>query len=121
MVIVSVCEYPVDSSSYRAEPLNGVLLDGDTARKVFVAVQKRSSTVKCVECVVQSRAFLGIAMNSTEEYPLLSGRHLFADLKKNNKLSSVFIMFLLAIFIYLPVEGISMCVFAFTFGSKIKA
>ena len=52
MVIVGVCKYPVDSSSYRAEPLNGVFFDGNTARKVLVAVQKRSSAVECVECVV---------------------------------------------------------------------
>ena len=54
MMIIRMSENPVDSPSYRAQPLYGVFLDGDPARKMLVTVQKRGSSMECVECVVES-------------------------------------------------------------------
>ena len=48
MVIVGVREDTVDPSSNRAKSLDRVLLHGDAAGEVFVAVEKRGSTMEGV-------------------------------------------------------------------------
>ena len=48
---------------------------------MFVAVEEGGGSVERVEGVVQSRALLGLLVGRAQEYPLLRGRHLDADLR----------------------------------------
>jgi hypothetical protein len=41
MMKVSMREYPVYSSSHRAELLSGILLDGNATREMLIAIEKR--------------------------------------------------------------------------------